>query len=197
MPSRGSIGRLGLAAFALLALAVAPAAAAKPRPWTGLAGGQVGDISWSVKAKRSAGRDGAGRGGTRRPCLLVGTKWQVGPFDYRRSKFRRCAPTPPGGLSPSEPPLIASGVQPGAGGAPRLTAVGMIFSPAARRVRATFSDGSRETIRLELPTPLQSQRAGLGRFRYAAFAVRGAWQAERLVSLNAKGRRLWDSGTEG
>lgn len=196
MPSRGSIGRLTPAVLALLALAVAPAAAAKPSPWIGLAGGRVGDVVWSVKAKRSAGREGAGRRGTRRPCLLVGTKWQIGPFDYRRSKFRRCAPGSRR-LSPAGPPLIASGVQPGAGAAPRLTAVGMIFAPAARRVRATLSDGSGETIRLEVPTPLQARRAGLGRFRYAAFAVRGAWEAERLVSFNAKGGRLWDSGTDG
>jgi hypothetical protein len=77
-----------------------------------------------------------------------------------------------------------------------MSAVGMIFAPAARRVRVTLAGGKTETIPLRDFDPAQGGAAGLGPFRYAAFAIHGTWCAERLVSLSGSGRTLWDSGID-
>jgi hypothetical protein len=126
---------------------------------------------------------------------MVGTSWRQGRFNYRRSKYRQCAGNP-GRLSSTEPPLIASAAQPGTGPAPALTAIGMVFAPAARRVEITLRDGEQMTVRLHRLNSAQARRAGLVRFRYAAFVVRGTWCAERVVSKDAAGRMLWDSGID-
>jgi hypothetical protein len=187
--------RLVLLTLCLVALSVAPATAAAPKqgPWLGLAGGKVGDFKWSVETKRPDGAAGAGHLARRRPCLLVGATWQVSPFDLRRSRSRQCASA--SGLSPSGPPLVAKGVQ--SGGQGTITAVGMMFAPAVRRVRATFAGGKTKTIHLSELTPVEAREAGLARFRYAAFATRGEWCAERLVGQSASGKTLWDSGVDG
>jgi hypothetical protein len=184
--------------FAVLGLFVflgARAASAAPatRAWVGLDNGRVGDYLWEVKAKRRQGS--AGRAGAERPCLLVGTTWELGPFNYRRSRFRAC--TGPGGrLTASEAPLIATGVQPSSGTSVDMTAVGMIFAPAVRRVQVTLSDGRQQAIPLLKLKPSQARSARLDRFEFAAFAFRGLWCAERMVSESATGKILWDSGTD-
>ena len=168
------------------------AAAAQSDPWTGLKSGRVGDYLWEVKAKRKDG----GQAGAQQPCLMVGTTWELGPFNYRRSRYRACAGAE-GHLTAADPPLIATGVQPSSGDSVDMTAVGMIFAPAARRVRITRSDGGQETIQLHRFSYRQAREARLTRFEYAAFATRGVWCAERIVSLSATGKTLWDSGTDG
>jgi hypothetical protein len=77
----------------------------------------------------------------------------------------------------------------------RLTAVGMVASPAARRLEVTYTDGRQMTIRLQEPSPNQQQQTGLANFRYAAFAIPGSWAVERVVTKGASGRTLWDSAT--
>jgi hypothetical protein len=73
----------------------------------------------------------------------------------------------------------------------------MIFSPAVRSVNVTYSSGGSARIPLHQLSPGQARDANLHPFRYTAFAVRGLWCAERLVSLDASGRPLWDSGADG
>jgi hypothetical protein len=73
----------------------------------------------------------------------------------------------------------------------------MIFAPQARRLRVTLADGSRRTIHLQRVSRRQARAAQLAPFRYAAFATRGEWCAERLVAEAASGRVLWDSGVDG
>jgi hypothetical protein len=84
--------RLALAVLCLMALMNAHAGASilgfagsDSSSWTGLANGKVGDYQWSVKVKRPEGPAGAGPEGALRPCLLVGTKWEVGTYSFRRS----------------------------------------------------------------------------------------------------------------
>ena len=72
----------------------------------------------------------------------------------------------------------------------------MIFAPAVERVRVTYGSGATATLSLNQLSRGQARDANLHRFRYTAFAVRGLWCAERLVSLDAAGRPLWDSGTD-
>src|SRR6188472_4322272 len=64
------------------------ASAATSDPWTGLKSGRVGDYLWEVKTKR---KDGGGQADAQEPCLMVGTTWELGPFNYRRSRYRACA----------------------------------------------------------------------------------------------------------
>jgi hypothetical protein len=194
------MARLGIRSVALVVLGVlcfaATASGASTSSlegrWLGLGGGDVGAFHWSVEAKRS---DGAGPRAKRSPCLLVGTTWRTGPYSYRRSQSRQCAGA--SGLSPTDAPLVARGVQPSSGESARLTAVGMIFAPAVRRLRATMPDGSTKTLRLSRLRDSDAQAAGLAPFRYAAFTAHGEWCAERLVAEAASGRVLWDSGDDG
>jgi hypothetical protein len=72
----------------------------------------------------------------------------------------------------------------------------MIFAPAARSARITLADGKAELIHLRSFDPAKTPGSGLGHFSYAAFTVPGAWCAERLVSLSAGGKTLWDSGVD-
>src|SRR3954454_20214963 len=94
MTATGMTGRgVAAATMAVLAfmLSAQPAAARAQEGWLGLAAGHVGDYDWTVSAKRRSGSTGAGQQGARRPCLLVGTTWQTGPYSYLRNKNRQCA----------------------------------------------------------------------------------------------------------
>jgi hypothetical protein len=177
------------------ASSVCSALAATGASWTGLGDGQVGQYLWSVKAKRQGGEGGSGPAAAERPCLLIGTTWELGPYSFRRSKYRNCV-DPAGRIASTEPPLIATAVQPTSGKLVKMTAVGMIFPASARRARVTLSDGHRTTIELERLSSAEAHAAGLGHLRYAAFAVRGRWCPKRVVSQDARGRVLWDSGDE-
>lgn len=176
-----------LATLVSLGLAATPAVAQAPDsgPWVGLAAGRVGEVRWSVKVARPP--DSA-----QRPCLLVGTKRERGRFDYEGSKYQGCVERH-SRLSATESPLVVTGAQASAGLKVSLTAVGMVASPAARRIRVTYDDGREATIPLEEPSPNLEHEAGLVHFRYAAFAVPGTWSVQRLVTESASGRTLWDS----
>ncbi len=197
-PPRAALGATALTLLCLLLLlAVVRAAPASPRAasWTQLASGSRGDYFWSVKVNLGEGPTEAGSLGAQRPCLLVGAGWRSGALEYHRSRYRECAAG--ASLSRTGPPLIAIGAQPSTGAPVRFSAVGMVFPPAARRVRITYGDGSSETVRLlRLPKSSRGRASGLGGLRYAAFATHGTWCAERLVSLGAGGKVLWDSGVD-
>ena len=192
---RQGLHRIILAGAVAATLLLVPqvAAAPAPNPWVGLDSGRVGDLLWSVKAKRPDGAAGQGAKGAKHPCLMVGTTLEVGPLTHLRSKYRMCMGQADD-LSPDEPPLIASGVQKSNAQSVEGTAVGMIFSPEVRKVRVEFATGATQTLALSQLSPGQARDAKLHRFRYTAFAVPGLWCAERLVSLDASGKPLWDSG---
>jgi hypothetical protein len=155
--------------------------------------GRLGEYPWSVKAKRSGSEAGTGSRVAKPSCLVVRTKWQLGPYDFRITRFRRCGEDS-SRMAATQQPLIVNGEVPRSAAHPKLTAVGMIFSAAVNRVRITFGDGSRRTIQLDRLSSAEARGTGLGRLKYAAFSVRGSWCAERLVSQSATGRTLWDSG---
>jgi hypothetical protein len=151
----------------------------------------MGDVQWSVKVARPAGSSAA-----RRPCLQVGTKRERSRFEYERSQYQGCVDRSTH-LAATQSPLIVTGAQATAGMKVSLTAVGMVASPAARRVQVTYEDGRQATIRLQDPSSAQRQEAGLAHFRYAAFAIPGTWSVQRVVTESASGRTLWDSATSG
>jgi hypothetical protein len=183
-----------LAALVFLALAAAPAAGEAPdeSPWVGLAAGRMGDVLWSVKVSRPTP---SGRQGPRHPCLQVGTKWELNRYDYQRSRYQGCIDASTH-LTATEAPLVVSGGQASSNTSVKLTAVGMIFAPAARRVQVTLDDGNQATIPLQRLSPSQEREVRLGHARYAAFAVRGTWSVARMVSQSRSGRTLWDSAAE-
>ncbi len=177
-------------ALATLASTATPALAQAPDPgtWVGLAGGRMGDVAWSVKVAHPSG---AGR-----PCLQVGTTRQRGRFDYERSRYQGCV-EPSSHLGAAESPLIVTGAQVSTGMRVRLTAVGMVSSAAVRRIQVTYNDGRQMTVPLRQPSPNLAHEARMAHFRYTAFAVPGTWSVERIVTLSASGRALWDSTAAG
>ena len=179
---------LALASLLLLAAGEAQAAPS----WVELGAGGDSGYAWTVKVRPSGGRVGrvAGESG---PCLLVATKWRSGFLEYHRSRYRQCGPGQP--LRTDGPPLLASGVRPGRAGND-VSAVGMLFAPTVRRVRVTLGGGRQRTIPLRRIDSTRARRLGLGKLRYAAFSTPGTWCVERLVSLGAGGRALWDSGMD-
>jgi hypothetical protein len=175
-----------------LLLGAACSRAAGP-PWMKLDASRGSDYAWTVKVKPGGAQlsrvpEEAG------PCVLVDTMWRSGPLEYHRSKYRECGSGQ--GLSDAGPPLVAMGMRPAGSGSRQMSVVGMISAPAVRRVRITLRGGAEETIQMQPIDSEQARRLGLGRFRYAAFAIRGVWCAERLVSLTEAGSVLWDSGLD-
>lgn len=188
-----SAAMLGLAFLTFPA--VSASAAFAHNAWIGLAGGHLGDYEWTVKVKRPEGPAGAGPQGALRPCLLVGTKFEAGPSGFSRSQYRACAGRQ-GRLRATDPPLLRSGGLATTGLEARITAVGMVASPAVREVRVQLGGGEWRSVRLDRLSRSQASSAKLGRLSYAAFAVRGPWCSERIVAVNASGQTLWDSGTD-
>jgi hypothetical protein len=92
---------------------------------------------------------------------------------------------------------MALGVQPSTGAPVGMTAVGILADAAVRNVRVTLRGGSTQSIAVRRLAGRRARASGLGGLRYAAFAVRGWWCAERLVTLDAAGHPLWDSGSDG
>ena len=77
-----------------------------------------------------------------------------------------------------------------------ITVVGLALNRAVREVEITSFDG--RTVRLT-PRALAHARAEgstVGDFRYLSYAVRGPWCVERLVTLNAEGKPLWETEWE-
>lgn len=171
---------------------VAQGAAPRQASWVELASGRAGQYVWSVGVHRPRG---ATAGTAARPCLSVTALWRLSRFSYRRTRYRDCAQGP-GRLTAADGPVIASAGQPSDSALPKITAVGMVFAPAVRRVRITLAGGRQKTIRLQTLSRVQARESGLGRLRYAAIVVRGTWCAERLVGQGASGKALWDSGTD-
>jgi hypothetical protein len=176
-----------------LLLGAAGSQAAAGPSWMKLDASRGSGYAWAVKVKPGGGRvsrvsEEPG------PCVLVETMWRSGPLEQHRSKYRECGSGQ--ALSDVSPPLVAMGMQPAGDGSGKMSVVGMISGPAVRRVRITFRGGAEETIQMRPIESEQARRLGLGRFRYAAFAIRGVWCAERLVSLGAGGGVLWDSGLD-
>jgi hypothetical protein len=190
--------RIVVVAMVGMALSVSSAIASPTASsaWVVLGHGRHGNYLWSVEARRSGGPAEAGsQADERKPCLLVGTKWMRSRFSYGRSQYRQCADAP-GTIAATGAPLVASGVVPSKGSQPRLTAVGMIFSPKVERIRITYADGTTSTVKATDFSADQSRHGELGGLRYAAFSVRGSWCPERMASISGSGRILWEGAPE-
>jgi hypothetical protein len=151
-----------------------------------LASGSMGRHGWTVKAFRE-GDLPKGPRARRRPCLETrierGSLFQSLAGCYWKSGY----------LTAASEPLVLTTSRPYLSAHPTMTAVGMAFAQAVTHLKAVFADGSEETIHLRMLNLRQARRVGQTRFRYAAFAVKGSWCPERLVSLNADEQPLWEA----
>jgi hypothetical protein len=189
-------GRIAPVAAVLIGLCFPAASSAfDGSGWGVLENGRLGEYEWSVKAKREGGPAIAGSRRSRPPCLLVRIERQFGPFNVRRIRFRTCGEES-GRLAPTDEPLIASSSFLTDSRRPEITAVGMVVPAAVRSVRVSLADGRWRTIQVDPLTRTQTSRTGLGQVRYAAFSVRGQWEAQRVITLSGSGRELWDSGEQ-
>jgi len=189
----GSIGALVICLL-LATFASPPSANAKSGPWVSLDAGTTGAYNWSVKVKDLAGHPDAGAQVSERPCILVGASSRTDRFSISRSSSRQCAEIS-APLTATSTPLIGTAAQPSDRASPKLTAIGMIFGAAVRRLRITFDGGHLMTVHLRRISSKDARAAGVAPLRYAAFTVPGAWRVERLVSFDATGNTLWDSGS--
>ena len=57
-------------------------------------------------------------------------------------------------------------------------------------------DGSLGMIEPRRLTPPQARAARVGRYRYAAFAIRGPWCATQLITFDARGDTLWEADSD-
>jgi hypothetical protein len=193
-PRARSWGRFAPLAAVLVGLCLPAAAPAfDAQGWGVLENGRLGEYEWTVKAKRDGGPAASGSRTARPPCLMVRIQRQVNPFNVHRIRFRTCAE---GGLAPTDEPLIASSSLLSSGPEPEITAVGMVVPAAVRRVRVSLSEGGWRTISVDPLTRVQTSRTGLGSVRYAAFSVRGQWEAQRVITVSGSGRVLSDSGEQ-
>jgi hypothetical protein len=193
--SRATIhGSLAALLIGLLAatFAAPPPAAAKSGPWISLETGTTGAYNWSVKVKDLSSSRDSGLGPPR-PCVLVGASSRVQGLSFLRSSSRQCTePSDP--FTATSAPLIATAGQPSDRPSAKLTAIGMIFAAPVHRVQIAQDGGHLTTIHLRRISAGDARTAGLPPLRYAAFTVHGTWCAERLVSFDAAGVKLWDSG---
>lgn len=77
-----------------------------------------------------------------------------------------------------------------------MTVVGGAFNLAVKSVEVTSFDGTTERL---IPRRISAARAAgstVANFRYLAFAIRGPWCVERLVTLGSGGRPLWETDWE-
>jgi hypothetical protein len=149
-----------------------------------LGSGEIEGDRWSASV---SGPQGAGKGepgADDRPCISVTAERLGGGGSTATCTFSQSL-TPAGGglwVTTSEPNQ--------AGTETAMTALAMVFAPAAASVQATLRDGRVETIGLGRLTHAQAKAAGLKRLRYAAFATTGAWCVARLESFDRGGHRL-------
>jgi hypothetical protein len=77
-----------------------------------------------------------------------------------------------------------------------MTVVGGAFNRAVKSVEVTSFDGTTERL---VPRRISGPRVAgstVANFRYLAFAVRGPWCVERLVTLGSAGQSLFETDWE-
>jgi hypothetical protein len=172
----------------VVALAAATGFAYATTSRVALGSGEIEGDPWSasVSGPEVSGKDEPGADD--RPCVSVTAERFGGGGSTATCTFSQSL-TPAGGgiwVTTSEPNQAETETA--------MTAVAMVFAPAAASVKATLRDGAVETIGLGRLTQAQAKEAGLKRLRYAAFATSGRWCIARLESFDRGGHRLWRSG---
>ncbi len=164
------------------------AAASGPRtPSVHLASGRVGADNWSTSLRRESGVSTDNPAANALPCIAASSTGLTGGNTTVTCAFGRP-------LTPSAGPLWVTSSEPNdADGGTAMTAVAMVFAPVTASLKATRLDGTVETVRLKRLTANQARKAGLKRFRYAAFATTGRWCVTQLESFDRAGQRLWES----
>ncbi len=167
---------VGVSVYALTGMAVAAS-----NQEILVAKGHVGGYHWLVAAAQDEGREGI--------CFEVGT-FKGNPRNGVNGGGQCSAPAAKRGI-------LLTATEPGARpGRLAMTVVGAAFNQAVKSVKVTSFDG--QTKRLT-PRPVprsRTQGSTVANFRYLAFAVRGPWCAESMVTLAANGKPLWEASWE-
>ncbi len=183
-------------AGALFAANPTATAGGQPHPYVTLGEGSFDNYPWAVRVKRPEGRVGAGAHGAQRPLLEVGVEEPPSAEPFEEGMvFGGHSPFPERLTAKGEPLVVINWgwAPPGSIWQVRMTAVGLAFAPAARRIEMTRCNGSPESTRLHRLNLQQARKTRLERFRFLAFAVRGEWCYEKMKIFNARGAKLWDS----
>jgi hypothetical protein len=80
---------------------------------------------------------------------------------------------------------------------PEITVVGMAMNKAVKAVEVTYFDGSTRRLVPGAVRPSQVGGSTVANFDYIAFAMRGPWCAQRLVTLDRRGDPLWETELSG
>jgi hypothetical protein len=138
-----------------------------------VAAGRLCGIGWTVEVAPDEGRRGI--------CFGVGYDNPTSPFDVQCS-----APAEKRGIVTS----VESEHRHSRHGA--ITVVGMAMNAAVAKVKVKTCSGKVEVRRPKKP---QGPGSGLGHiadYRYVAFAVRGPWCAEQIITYDQAGDALFE-----
>jgi hypothetical protein len=80
---------------------------------------------------------------------------------------------------------------------PEITVVGMALNKAVKAVEVTYFDGSTRRLVPGPIRPSQVDGSTVANFDYIAFAMRGPWCAQRLVTLDRRSDPLWETELSG
>ncbi len=170
-----------LIGFFLVACPAAAAGSPGVNPTVLIGHGHIGQRHWFVAAAQDGNRKGI--------CFETGAYVRT-PRNGVDGGGQCSAPAVKRGILQTVP-------MPGArADTTAMTVVGGAFNTAVKSVEVTLFDGTTELLS---PRKVSASRAGgstVANFRYLAFAVRGPWCVERLVTLGSAGRRLFETDWE-
>jgi hypothetical protein len=162
-----------LASFAALACGVVTAETwASPQPIQVLLGsGSVGGYQY-----RSLSHRGAGKSGSRRPC--ISDELSAGGRSGGASAITICGSLGPG--------LVLSSSKKRQGNV-EVTLLSMLYRPNVRRLKLSFEDRSIEEVSLKLLSGSKARKIGTRRFRYVVLAISGTYCLSHITAFNLKG----------
>lgn len=165
-----------------------------------IGGDEIDGGVWRVSISRIGGRFGDGPKGRLRPCLSVfGARPLAGDSEteFIGSGSTLCAASP--SLTAEDEPLIVEGgeITPQHAIESKLTVVAIAMAPRVARVTLTNFDGTETTYDTQALTGRQAKKARLARLRHVEFAIAGPYCVDHIVSYDAQGRPLWESGKLG
>jgi hypothetical protein len=164
--------------FFFASCAVAGAASVGGNPTVLVGHGHFGQRHWFVAATQDENRRGI--------CFETGAYVRT-PRNGVDGGGRCSAPAMKRGILQTVP-------MPGSrAGRTAMTVVGGAFNAAVKSVEVTSFDGTTERLIPKRILPSRAAGSTVASFRYLAFAVRGPWCAERLVTLGSGGQPLWET----
>lgn len=173
---------IALTAVCIVLTVVVSTAGARPSrlglATVALGKGEESGFRWGVYAHRDKGQ-----GGGKRPCITVRLLHREGQF-VGESDSVICKALPPTG------PFIILSESVGEGNS-EFTVYGLAYALRVSKVALEFSSTGARTVQLHTLSQRQRRRAGLRRFRYGAFALRGDNCLEEVTGFDSSGQIVY------